>query len=352
MIKNNILPKVFLFILLFAILYAVYRIFEPFLIEIIAATILVSIFYTPYEWLVKRLRGRRAVASFIMCIIIIAIVIVPLVNLIILGAQKSVEAYGQTIRFMEGKSIEDTIRINLLEQASVFGINAESVKSLVIDLAKKSSNVFASGAASLVKGTTNFIISLLIIIFTMFFFFIDGKKMVEKLMLWTPLPNKYDKEIFKKFRDVSFSTVISTFATATAQGVLGGLGFWLVSFWVAGFPAFLPGVFMAFLSLLPYVGTAFVWGPGAIYLLLTGHVGWGIALAVWGGAVVSNVDNVLRAYILKGKAQVNPIFLIFAILGGISIFGFWGIFLGPLVISIAITILHIYELEYETVLEK
>jgi len=68
--------------------------------------------------------------------------------------------------------------------------------------------------------------------------------------------------------------------------------------------------------------------------------------------VVSLIDNLVRGYIIKGKAQVHPIFIILSILGGISLFGFWGVFLGPLVISIAITVFHIYELEYGEALEK
>jgi predicted PurR-regulated permease PerM len=73
---------------------------------------------------------------------------------------------------------------------------------------------------------------------------------------------------------------------------------------------------------------------------------------IWGAAIVGVVDNLIRAYMIKGESSVHPIFIIFSILGGISLFGFWGVIFGPLIISIAVTILHIYELEYETVLEK
>ncbi len=344
--KNN-LSKIFLIALVIAVIFACYKIFQPFLIEIIAAAILVSIFYTPYEWLVKKLKGRRNIASLIMCFFIILIVIVPLVNLIIFSAQKSVEGYVQLVRIVEDNKLDEALKTSILEKADILGINTESFKDLIIESAKKASNWLASGATSLVKGTTNFIISLALIIFTMFFFFVDGQKMVEKIMLWTPLPNRYDKEIFKKFRDVSLSSVISTFATAAAQGIIGALGFIIV-----GLPAFFPGLFMAFLSIIPYVGTIFIWLPAAIYLFFIGKIWQAIFMLVWGGIVVSNVDNVIRAYLIKGKAQVHPIFIVFSILGGISLFGFWGVIIGPLIISMAVTILHIYEMEYEKILEK
>ncbi len=345
--NKTIIPKAFLVLLLAIIIWACYLIFKPFLVEIIAAAILVSIFYTPYEWLAKKLKGSKKTAALIMCLLVVLIVIVPIVNLIIYGAQQSVEAYSEVIKYAEKSEVDNVIKDNILAKADLFGFNGESFKEVIIDVTKRMSNWFASGAASFVKGTTGFVVSLILIIFTMFFFFVDGKNMVEKLMHWTPLPNRYDKEIFKKFRDVSFSSVISIFVTAVAQGVLGGLGFVVV-----GLPAFLPAVFMAFLSLIPYVGAAIIWIPASIYLLFMGKIVQGIGLAIWGGVVVSNVDNLIRAKMIKGKAQVHPIFIIFSILGGIALFGFWGVIFGPLIISLAVTILHIYEMEYEEVLEK
>ena len=73
---------------------------------------------------------------------------------------------------------------------------------------------------------------------------------------------------------------------------------------------------------------------------------------VWGALIDGNSDKLLRTYLIKNKAGVHPLFVFFSILGGLSIFGFWGIIFGPLIIALAVTILHIYELEYENVLEK
>lgn len=171
--------------------------------------------------------------------------------------------------------------------------------------------------------------------------------MLEKLMYLTPLPNKYDLEIFKKFKDVSYSTFVSTFVVAIAQGILGAIGFIII-----GFPAFFAGIAIAFISILPYVGSVIITVPIAVYLLAIGNVWQGVFMLIWGLGVVANVDNLIRAYMIKGKSEVHPIFLIFSILGGIVLFGFWGVVIGPLVIALAITIIHIYELEYRGVLEK
>lgn len=346
--EKQSISKWFLIFLIMLVVYLCYRIFEPFLIIILAATILVSIFYAPYEKLVKLFKGKKNIAALLMCFLVALLVIIPLANFIVYTAQRSISAYEYTQQYLNTKGVGHLIQNNYWwNKFNAMGLDSETVKDSLVEVAKKVNEWLVSGAGVFIKGTTNFFFSLIMIIFTMFFFFVDGRKMLDRIMYWTPLSNKYDKIIFQKFRDVSYSTFVSAFATAIAQGLIGAIGFMIV-----GLPAFFTGIAMAFLSLLPYVGAAIVWFPAAIYLFIIGKIWQGVFMLIWGVAIVSTVDNLLKAYIIKGKAQVHPIFVIFSILGGISIFGFWGVIFGPLIISLAVTILHIYEIEYESVLEK
>lgn len=341
------ISKGFLLALLAGVIFAAFMIFKPFLVEILAAGILASIFYSPYKWVKDRFGGRKRLAATLMCVLVALLVIIPLANLIVYSAQRSVEAYEGVRQFIDEGKYAEWREHPLLNQVYYYVWANENVRGVIIDIAQRANNVLASAAAALIKSTTSFFISLVLIILTMFFFFTDGRRLVERFMHLVPLPNKYNREIARKFRDVSYSTVVATFATAAAQGMIGAIGFLVV-----GVPAFFAGIIMAFLSLLPLVGPALVWGPVAIYLLAIGEIWQGIFLLVWGAVVVSLSDNVIRAYLIKGKAQVHPIFLIFAILGGISLFGFWGIIFGPLIISLAVTVFHIYELEYRKALES
>lgn len=345
--NKTFISKGFLLFLLVAVLYVCYQIFTPFLDEILISAVLVSIFYGPYERLVKLLRGRKNIASLVMCILVVLIVILPISNFIVYAAQRSVTGYNQIISSANNFNLEGLKNYPYLEKFNMIGIGTDTLKDVLIDVAKKLNDWLVGGAASLIRGTTSFFISIFLVLFAMFFFFVDGKKMVEKLMYWTPLPNKYDKEIFKKFKDVSYSTIFSTFITAIAQGFIGAIGLLII-----GFPVFFTSIALAFASIIPYIGTAIVWVPISIYLLATGQIWQGIFLIVWGSVVVGNSDNLIRTYLIKDKAGVHPLFVFFSILGGIILFGFWGIVFGPLVISLAVTILHIYEMEYESVLEK
>jgi predicted PurR-regulated permease PerM len=342
------LTKPFLLILVLFVLIGCYLVFEPFLTEIFVAVILVSIFYRPYELLVKGLKGRRNLAALLMCLFLMIVIVVPLVKAFIYAGEKSVTAYSQTMAFFENHDLNDVFKTEIFQNSFLSNFNIidfaqknETFKTTVLNLVESSSNWLISGATIAVKETTGFVVSLVMIILTMFFFFVDGKRMLEKLMLLSPLPDKYDIEIFQKFRAVSYTTFVSTFVTAIAQGAVGAIGFAIV-----GFPPFLAGVLIAILSLIPYLGSMIFYVPVGIYYLLVGDIWQGIFILLWGGLIIGTVDNIIRAYMIKGKAEVNPIFVLLSILGGITLFGFWGVVLGPLIIAIAASVFHIYELEF------
>lgn len=349
---NTNLSKPFLIALVIATLTACYFVFEPFLTIIVIAVILVTIFYKPYDKLVFFLKGRKNLAALLMCLLLVVLIILPTVQMVVYTADKSVDAYTEATAYFSNHSFNDVLKSPFfarlhLDTANLDKYNNDVFTNVLLDFLKKSSNWMLSGATSLLMGTTSFVISLTMIILTMFFFFVDGKKMLTSLMYLLPLKDKYNKEIFNKFREISYTTMISTFVVAIAQGVVGAIGFSFV-----GFPAFLAGVLVAILSLLPYVGSMIFYVPVGLYYLVMGQTWQGIFILLWGFFIIGTIDNVIRAWMLKDKAQINPIFVVFSVLGGISLFGFWGVILGPLVVSITVSILHIYSLEFASELNS
>ena len=95
----------------------------------------------------------------------------------------------------------------------------------------------------------------------------------------------------------------------------------------------------------------FVYVPIGVYLIVAGQIWQGIFILIWGALILGNADNIIRAYILHGIVRINPIFLILALMGGIALFGFWGIILGPIILSLVITVFSIYQMEYGKELE-
>ncbi len=351
MTKN--FTKSFLILLVISILFVAYLIFRPFLTEIVVAAILASVFYTPFNRLSIFLKGRRNLAAILMCLLLVMVIIIPAAKLISYAGQKSLTAYTATASFFASHSFGDVLTSDFVKSGPLRYLNLDKInsgneafQSVILETSKKLSTVFLDGATIVFKETTRFIVSLSLIILTMFFFFVDGKKMLKRLMVLSPLSNKHDKIIFKKFRKVSYAIFVSTFVASIAQGVVGAIGFAIV-----GFPAFLAGVMIALLSLLPYVGSMIFYVPIGLFYLLSGDIWQGIFVLSWGFFIIGTIDNIIRAYMIKDDAEVNPIFVLFSILGGISLFGFWGVILGPLIIALMVTIFHIYELEFCDALE-
>lgn len=334
----------FLIAVLIGILYLCFLLLRPFLVEIALAAILVTIFYPLYLKLLLYTRGRISLSALLICVGIVLVVVVPISYFILYLAQQAIAAYNgiaawqaDIIRFVDQYIVQNFRIINK---------NVVDVRQLVTGVVTTAQSIVIPAATTLVRSTSQFFISLFLIVITMFFMFRDGREGLTKVMRLTPLSNKYDKLIWIKFRDVSASVIVSTFVTALAQGVVGGIGFA-----IAGLPGLLFGVLVACFSLVPYIGSLIVWGPTAVYLLLTGHVWQGLFLALWGMLAIGLVDNVIRPILIHGKAEVHPMIIFFSIIGGLSLFGYWGVFFGPLIVSLTVTILHIYELQYSHLLD-
>lgn len=163
----------------------------------------------------------------------------------------------------------------------------------------------------------------------------------EKLVANLPglLPFRRDKSeaLLGRIRDVVYGGMYGVVVIAVVQGALNGVMFWLLG--VPG--AALWGFVTVFAGMVPIVGTAAVWVPGTLYLLITGAWQRAIVLAVWGAAVVSGVDNVLRPRLVAGRVGLSGVAMFIAMLGGIQAFGALGIVLGPVAFAAAAALVEV-----------
>jgi predicted PurR-regulated permease PerM len=182
-------------------------------------------------------------------------------------------------------------------------------------------------------------------IFTFFFFLRDEKKIFDYVLHLVPLSTSQEDRILEKIKTVAKSALLGTFVTAAAQGAAGG-----IAFAICGFPGLFWGMVMAFASLIPMVGTALVWIPGVLFLVATGHMGLAVFLTLWSVILVGGIDNVVRPLFMQGSADMNTLLIFFAILGGMNLFGLTGLLYGPLLFGLAMVLLYIYSIEYESFL--
>jgi predicted PurR-regulated permease PerM len=178
----------------------------------------------------------------------------------------------------------------------------------------------------------------------LFFFLRDGSQLAQRLKDAIPLRAEQKRALFAKFTIVIRAMFKGTILVAALQGMLGGIIFWFL-----GIPAaVLWGVVMAFLSLLPAVGSALIWLPVALYLLATGAVWQGLTLIAYGALVIGLVDNLLRPFLIGVDTKLPDYIVLISTLGGIAIFGLNGFVIGPVIAAMFIATWDIFSMRSQT----
>jgi predicted PurR-regulated permease PerM len=213
------------------------------------------------------------------------------------------------------------------------------------DQVRRLTGALAGQLPGAVIGSSQFITQFAIMLVTLFYFLRDHRQLMGALAGLMPLSQSEASMVIRRISETIRATLYGNLAVKFIQGVLGGL-----MFWILGLPApALFGALMALLAILPMVGTAFVWGPVAIYLLLQGSWVKAVILLAWGGLVVSTIDNLLYPMLVAGEVRIHTLAILFAVFGGLIRFGLAGIILGPLILAITLSLLDVWRRRTEVV---
>lgn len=244
------------------------------------------------------------------------------------------DIFGRFIERYELEAFFDEYNLDLVSTMKDF---AESITAFIV-----------GAAGDIVKGLSDGMVQVFIFLITVFYFFKDGDRVIEYAKKISPLPSKYEDEIEDKLKESTQAVVVGNFGTALLQGTVGAIGLA-----IAGVEhVVLWGTFMAFASLIPYVGAAIIWVPIAASLFFAGEYWWAGFIVVWGMVLVATVDNVARPFLIGGQTKMHALSTFLVVLGGILIFGLKGIVYGPLILSLTLTLIHIYEMEYQDILKR
>lgn len=195
---------------------------------------------------------------------------------------------------------------------------------------------FASLSGTLLVGAFTSLTQFGLTMFLLFFLLRDGRQMIGLAVRLVPLREARKEELTNHLGRVTRAVVMGTLITSAVQGTLVGIGFA-----IAGLPS--PLVFAALgalASLVPVVGTTLVWVPAVVTLIAQGQTGWGIFLAVWCALLVAGSDNVVRPLVISGQSNVSALHVFLGVLGGVGTFGFAGIFMGPLLLTLVAALLR------------
>ena len=337
----------FFFATFLFLLYELYLFLEPFLGPLVWAAILALTFSPLTDLLVRVVRGRRGLAAFILLLGVTLVAVLPSIFLSSLLVSEATGAYEWLKDAIQrGELVRVVARLKASSLGGVWDRVSPLFDQLSIDfsdlLLRATSFVsdqIVGQAAGLAKNVLLSIVNLLIMLVALFFFFRDGHGMADRLRELLPMEPEHKDLVFDRFYTTVSAVVQSMVVTAAAQGVLAGIGYWLIG----GMPfSLFLGFVSGLASFLPLAGPAIVWSGVAAYLALTGFTGRALGLALWGTFAVSGIDNWIKPMFIGGRARLPTFLLLISILGGLKLYGFLGVFLGPVVLAILITFVDIY----------
>lgn len=319
----------------------------PFLLTVLWAIVLATIFYGLY-YRIRRLVGinRKGVAAGITSVLIFLFVIIPFLLLSVAIGNQGLAVYAQ----IQSGEIDVGSLVDFIENQQPgfwdmigeMGISPGLVREQLTSIGGQVGEAAAGYAFSVGGNLINSFVQFTLMLYLLFFFLKDGRTIVTRLINTIPMGNIRERQLFNRFAQVSKATLKGTLVVALVQGSIGGITFALL-----GIPAaLLWGVAMTLLALLPVGGSAIVWVPAAIVLAIQGSYAKAIILVIVGTLIIGLVDNLLRPLLVGRDTQMPDYLVLISTLGGITYFGLSGFVVGPTIAALFITVWEMMGQDY------
>jgi predicted PurR-regulated permease PerM len=320
---------------------------SPFIIPAIIAMAFCSLLYPLHKKVLKICKQRNNLASLISTLFIIIIFVIPASILISLLANQLTHLYNsvEPIIYKISHSTENEILSELNKFKFFHFLKSYNVDwiSILMTSGNKILSLLSVLINNISQSIFQFIVNLLITFFCMFYFFRDGNKLLSYLETISPLQKEHEEKLFNNFTKISRATVKGTLLIGALQGSLGAITLLLfgVKTWL------LWGFIMIICSIIPVIGAWVVLVPISIFFMIKGSFWSGVSIFLISTLIISNVDNLIRPYLVGKEAKMHDLMIFFSTLGGIAMFGVMGFIIGPVIASLFIALLSIYKDEFK-----
>ena len=333
--------------LVLALGYLSYLILRPFLAPIAWAVVFSIVFFPVYSFVVKYARWRSLAAG----------VTVVLVCVLILGPF-SYFAYLLTVELsnvspdtFDFKSIASLLNHPLVTPItrrllSFFNISQAQLQASAVKALSDTGETLVGYLPGRLGDAAGAALHFVLMAFALFFFLRDGPQFLTRISRYMPFSQAHRERLTRQVKDIVISTIYGGIIVALVQGLIGSFTFGLLGI----HSPILWGLAMSISSFIPFVGSAIVWVPTALWLLLQGSVAAGLVLLFVGIFAISAVDSGLRPIIIRGRVRMPLLVIFFSVFGGIQLFGLIGLVMGPLVLGVFISVVDIFkdvEREYD-----
>lgn len=354
------IQKQFLIAMIVLMLILLFVFIEPLLITLLFAGILVTAVYPIHKWIRRKIAYSESLSAAVSLILIAAVIVAPFTLLIFFISAEATAAYlslsakinllvesgnfNSVPKIVEMLPFSDSIKA-LMESSP---IKATSVLQTAGDLIGNLSRFLLGQSTNVLKHLSVIVIHTIVFLIAMFFLLRDGEPFVKYIYNLVPLSSEYRQELFKKLNNLSYGILYGLFGSSLLQGFLVGVGF---AFAGLNNPAFW-GAVAALLSPVPYIGTTIVWLPAVIAVAVGGDTVTASILGIWCVIIVGTSDNLIKPYLIGASSALHPLAILTVLLGGAFAFGIKGIIFGPFILTLTLSFLHIYTLEYANALKE
>ena len=333
------------FIIMVVLAILTFLIIKPFLVAIIIGALLAYLLSRFYKYLLLK-TSKSSLSAFMVCIVAFLVVVIPSIffikvlvqqsfALFILGKQKLATGFVSNC----SNSICDTIKIYS---------NDPSVRYQIQEFLGATTNWIVDKGSNFLLSVPQMVIGLFISFVSMYYFLKDGNRFIQKINRFFSTNEEKYGYVLSRLKKIMHGIIYGYGLVALIQGLLGWLGFFI--FGVSS-PVFW-GMIMGILGLFPLIGSAIVWGPAALMLILQGifqnsnsMIARGIGLGIYSALLISSLDNTLKPKLMGQKAKVHPGVMMVGLIGGIFFFGPIGVILGPLTLALLIVLIDAYIIE-------
>jgi len=320
------------------VVYLCFRVFQPFLGPTVWATVLAVLLHPLFQPSAAFLRSR-SLAAVLLCLLGTLALGLPCYYLVSEIPSQIGEAYEKVeaaLRLDPAAQGPDPRLLRAWEwMVAVVARAGYQLPAALSQFLPQALTRFLGSMPALIGGAVGFLFDFVLTFLTLFFFLRDGEKLLHWLRGLVPLGAEQTDELFRKIRDVVSATVFGGLAVALAQGLLGGVLFWLL-----GLPTpLLWGLVMGLLSLLPPLGAWLVWVPAGGILIWQGYVIRAAFLFAGGVFGISMIDNILRPLIIGQRTQLPALLIFLSLAGGLQALGPVGLIAGPVLVALLIGIL-------------
>jgi len=317
------------------LLFLLFRILRPFLFIFLTAFIL-SVFLNPlFAYLHQRLRLPKTVSATLAIFVSILVMSIPLSIIATLLIRET----GDVLAFIQANAgTRNELAQAVYGYLNQWGISTQNFEFEANKYIVTTLGFVSTSLTAILSQTFGFILNGLLTLLVTFYFLMHKEIIIHYVTSINLLSQADTERLTSRATEVMTATIRGNFIVIAIQAVLGGVGFAIFGF---SSPVLL-GALYGLASLIPVVGITLVWFPAAAYLIVTGNLVSGIGIAAW--CIISNLlmDNVISPKIVAGETRLHPLFILFGVLGGVQMFGLFGIVLGPTIVALSFVAIEMY----------